>query len=238
MAKRRTARKGKRTGAYRIGWWLGRAIVFFVGGSVLWVLIYKWVPPPVTFTMLGGAVQGHGIEKDWTALSRIDANMARAAIAAEDARFCEHHGFDGEAIRKAFERNRDGGRIRGGSTISQQAAKNAFLWQGGGYFRKALEAWFTVLIEGIWGKQRIMEVYLNLAETGIGTYGVEAGSQRYFHHSAARLSPIEAARMAAVLPLPKKRNAVVPKGYVRRYGNSIAARAGVVRRGGMDACLK
>jgi monofunctional biosynthetic peptidoglycan transglycosylase len=237
MAKR-AKRTGKRGSVYRIGWWIGRAIVFFVGGSVLWVLIYKWVPPPVTFTMIGGAVQGHGIDKDWTPLLKIDSAMARAAIAAEDARFCSHHGFDAEAIKKAFERNQEGGRIRGGSTISQQAAKNAFLWQGGGYFRKGLEAWFTLLIEGIWGKPRIMEVYLNLAETGIGTYGVEAGSQRYFHHSASKMSPIEAARMAAVLPLPKKREAVVPKGYVRRYGNSIAARANVVRREGMDACLK
>ena len=237
MAKR-AKRTGKRGGVYRVGWWIGRAIVFFVGGSVLWVLIYKWVPPPATFTMIGGAVQGHGIDKDWTPLSKIDPAMARAAIAAEDARFCSHHGFDAEAIKKAFERNQEGGRIRGGSTISQQAAKNAFLWQGGGYFRKGLEAWFTLLIEGIWGKPRIMEIYLNLAETGIGTYGVEAGSQRYFHHSASHMSPIEAARLAAVLPLPKKREAVVPKGYVRRYGNAIAARANVVRREGMDACLK
>jgi monofunctional biosynthetic peptidoglycan transglycosylase len=235
---RRAKRQVKRSGAYRLGWLIGRAIVLFVGGSVLWVLIYKWVPPPVTFTMLGGAMQGHGIAKDWTSLDRIDPAMPRAAIAAEDARFCSHHGFDAEAIRNAFVRNQEGGRIRGGSTISQQAAKNAFLWQGGAYFRKGLEAWFTVLIEGIWGKRRIMEVYLNLAETGIGTYGVEAGSQRYFHHSAARMSSIEAARMAAVLPLPKKRDAVVPKGYVRRYGNAIAARANIVRREGMDACLK
>jgi monofunctional biosynthetic peptidoglycan transglycosylase len=210
---RRAKRQVKRSGAYRLGWLIGRAIVLFVGGSVLWVLIYKWVPPPVTFTMLGGAMQGHGIAKDWTSLDRIDPAMPRAAIAAEDARFCSHHGFDAEAIRNAFVRNQEGGRIRGGSTI-------------------------TVLIEGIWGKRRIMEVYLNLAETGIGTYGVEAGSQRYFHHSAARMSSIEAARMAAVLPLPKKRDAVVPKGYVRRYGNAIAARANIVRREGMDACLK
>jgi monofunctional glycosyltransferase len=239
MAKRRAAKRtGKRSGLYRIGWWIGRGIVFFVGGSVLWVMIYKFVPPPITFTMIGGAVQGHGITKDWTPLSKIDPNMPRAAIAAEDSTFCYHHGFDAEAIRKAYLSNQDGGRIRGGSTISQQTAKNAFLWQGGGYFRKGLEAWFTLLIEGIWGKPRIMEVYLNLAETGIGTYGVEAGSQRYFHHPAAQMSAIEAARMAAVFPLPKKREAVVPRGYVRRYGNAIAARAGVVRREGMDKCLK
>ena len=137
-----------------------------------------------------------------------------------------------------MKRNARGGKIRGGSTISQQAAKNAFLWQGGGYLRKGLEAWFTLLIEAVWGKRRIMEVYLNVAETGIATYGVEAGAQRYFHHSADRLSSNEAARLAAVLPLPKKREATVPTGYTRRYGNAVAARMGVVRRDGLDACLR
>ncbi|HLV06776.1 MAG TPA: transglycosylase domain-containing protein, partial [Croceibacterium sp.] len=123
------------------------------------------------------------------------------------------------------------------STISQQTAKNVFLWQGGGYFRKGLEAWFTLLIENIWGKRRIMEVYLNVAETGIGTYGVEAGAQRYFNHSAARLSTSEAARMAAALPLPKERPVLNPTGFTRRYGNTIQARIGVVRRDGLDACV-
>jgi monofunctional biosynthetic peptidoglycan transglycosylase len=127
--------------------------------------------------------------------------------------------------------------IRGGSTISQQTAKNAFLWQGGGYFRKGLEAWFTMLIENLWGKRRIMEVYLNVAETGIGTYGVNAGSQRYFEHDASTMSRTEAARIAAVLPLPKKRGAVAPRGFTRRYGNSIAARIGIVARDGLDACV-
>src|SRR6478672_3921188 len=117
MAKR-AKRTRKRGGAYRMGWWIGRAIVFFVVGSVLWVLIYKWVPPPVTFTMIGGAVQGHGIDKDWTPLSRIDPAMARAAIAAEDARFCSHNGFDAEATRNAIERNPEGARISGVTTSS------------------------------------------------------------------------------------------------------------------------
>ena len=147
--------------------------------------------------------------------------MVRAAIGAEDSKFCSHNGFDVEAIEDAMKRNASGGRIRGGSTISQQTAKNAFLWQGGGYFRKGLEAWFTLLIENLWPKRRIMEVYLNLAETGIGTYGVNAGSQRYFDHDASAMSRTEAARIAAVLPLPKKRGAVAPKGFTRRYGNSI-----------------
>ncbi|MCB2087464.1 MAG: transglycosylase domain-containing protein, partial [Sphingomonadaceae bacterium] len=136
-----------------------------------------------------------------------------------------------------IEHNARGGRIRGGSTISQQTAKNVFLWQGGGFVRKGFEAWFTFLIEKIWGKRRIMEVYLNVAETGIGTYGAEAGAQRYYNHSAARLTKIEAARMAAALPLPKKRSVVNPTGFTRRYGNTIAARIGVVRRDGLDGCV-
>jgi monofunctional biosynthetic peptidoglycan transglycosylase len=211
------------------------AIVAFMGFSIAMVILYRFVPVPVTATML---LDEHGITKDWTRLSRIDRNMVAAAIAAEDGKFCQHHGFDKEAIEKAIKRNAKGGRvIRGGSTISQQTAKNVFLWQGGGYFRKGLEAWFTLLIENVWGKRRIMEVYLNVAETGIGTYGVEAGAHRYYRHSAARLSRIEAARIAAILPLPKRRDAVDPGGFTRRYGNTIAARIGEVRRDGLDACV-
>lgn len=228
----------KRRGApYRIGWFLGRSIVYLVAGSVLWVLIYRFLPPPITFTMVGDMMRGETISRDWMPLAKIDRQMAQAAIAAEDAKFCTHDGFDRDAIESAMKRNARGGRIRGGSTISQQTAKNAFLWQGGGYFRKALEAWFTLLIENLWGKPRIMEVYLNIAETGIATYGVNAGSQRYFKHDASRMSTTEAARMAAVLPLPKKRGAVVPKGYTRRYGNAIAARTSVVSREKLDRCL-
>jgi len=210
-------------------------ILWFLAITFLWVLAYRFVPPPVTATML---LDGHAITKDWEPLDRIDPDMARAAIAAEDGKFCSHNGFDREAIEKALARNARGGRIRGGSTISQQTAKNAFLWQGGGFFRKGLEAYFTVLIETLWGKRRIMEVYLNVAETGIGTYGVEAGSQRYFRHGADTMTVTEAARIAAILPLPKQRGAIAPTGFTRRYGNSIAARIGVVRRDGLDACLK
>ena len=170
---------------------------------------------------------GRGAERDWMPIERIDRDMVRAAIAGEDSKFCGHNGFDFDAIEEAMQRNASGGRIRGGSTISQQTAKNAFLWQGGGYVRKGVEAWFTVLIEAVWPKRRIMEVYLNLAETGIGTYGVNAGSMRYFRHDASAMSRTEAARIAAVLPLPKKRGAIAPKGFTRRYGNTIAARVGV-----------
>ena len=223
---------------YRIGWFIGRAIVFFVAGSVIWVLLYRFVPPPITLTMLGDIVGGRSVTKEWMPLSRIDVTMARAAIAAEDAKFCIHDGFDREAIEAAMARNARGGRIRGGSTISQQTAKNAFLWQGGGYVRKGLEAWFTVRIENSWGKRRIMEVYLNIAETGIATYGVNAGAQRYFGPDASQLSVTEAARIAAILPLPKKREATGPRGYTRRYGNAVAKRSGVVRRDALDGCLR
>lgn len=206
----------------------------FVLISLLLVVLFRFVPPPVTVTMI---MDGNGITKDWTPLSRIDPDMARAAIAAEDSKFCSHHGFDVDAIARAAIHNASGGRIRGGSTISQQTAKNVFLWQGGGYFRKGLEAWFTLLIENIWGKRRIMEVYLNIAETGIGTYGAEAGSQRYFKHSAETLSRSEAARMAAALPLPKERAVVSPSGWLRHHGNTIASRINVVANEGLDACV-
>ena len=198
------------------------------------VVLFKFVPVPVTATML---MDSNGITKDWEPLADIDRNLVRAVIAAEDGKFCSHDGFDREAIENAFRRNAEGGRIRGGSTISQQTAKNVFLWQGGGYFRKGLEAGFTFLIEQIWGKRRIMEVYLNVAETGIGTYGAEAGAQRYFGKSAASLTPLEAARMAAALPLPKERSVVNPGGWLRRHGNTISARIGVVGRDGLDACV-
>ncbi len=207
----------------------------FIALSLLMVAIYRFVPPPVTLTML---FDPNGITKDWMSLEDIDPDMARAAIAGEDGKFCSHHGFDVDAIAKAAIHNASGGRIRGGSTISQQTAKNVFLWQGGGFVRKGLEAWFTVLIEAMWGKKRIMEVYLNVAETGIGTYGVQAGAIRYFRHGASRLSKAEAGRIAAVLPLPKKRAAVAPSGFTRRYGNTIAARIGVVQRDGLDSCLR
>jgi monofunctional biosynthetic peptidoglycan transglycosylase len=219
-----------------IGWFF-KIIGAFLAASILMVLLYRFVPPPVTLTMLGDAMNGHGITKSWMPLSRIDPNMARAAIAGEDSRFCLHHGFDIIAIEKAYLRNAQGGRIRGGSTISQQTAKNVFLIQGGGYARKVLEAYFTVLIENLWGKRRIMEVYLNVAETGIGTYGVNAGAIRYFGHDASRLSPSEAGRIAAVLPLPKKRAVIDPHGFTRRHGNVITRRVGVVRNDGLDGCL-
>ena len=206
----------------------------FVALSLLLTVLLRFVPVSVTATML---MDPNGFTRDWEALSGIDRDLVRAVIAAEDGKFCTHDGFDREAIEQAMRRNAQGGRIRGGSTISQQTAKNVFLWQGGGYVRKGFEAWFTFLIENIWGKRRIMEVYLNVAETGIGTYGAEAGAQRYFGHSASRLSASEAGRMAAALPLPKERSVKNPSGWLRRHGNRISSRIGVVRRDALDACV-
>lgn len=223
----------------RITFFIVKLIFALVVLSLLLTLMFRFVPVPVTATMV---MDQNGITKDWEPLENIDRNLVRAVIAAEDSKFCTHDGFDAEAIASAMARNAQvkangDGRIRGGSTISQQTAKNVFLWQGGGYFRKGLEAWFTLLIENIWGKRRIMEVYLNIAETGIGTYGAEAGSQRYFKHSAETLSRSEAARMAAALPLPKERAVVNPSGWLRRHGNTIASRINVVANEGLDACV-
>jgi monofunctional biosynthetic peptidoglycan transglycosylase len=214
--------------------YLAKAIAGFVGLTVVLVVAFKWLPVPVTATML---MDPHGITKDWESLDNIDRNLVSAVIASEDQRFCQHSGFDTEAIEKAWRENMEGGKIRGGSSISQQTAKNVFLWQGGGYVRKGLEAWFTFWIELVWGKRRIMEVYLNVAETGIGTYGAEAGAQRYFGHSAARLSRDEASRMAAALPSPKKRAVKGVGGWLARHGNRIERRIGMVRRDGLDACV-
>jgi monofunctional glycosyltransferase len=215
---------------FRIAFW---SILLSVGI----VLLYRFVPVPVTATML---FDSNGATRDWQPLHKISPNLVRAVIAAEDGKFCTHSGFDTEAIEQAIERNKQGRRMRGGSTISQQTAKNVFLWQGSGwsrYLRKVPEVWFTFLIENLWGKRRIMEVYLNVAETGLGTYGAEAGAQRYFKKGASNLSRTEAARIAAILPLPKKRAVIGAGGFTRRYGNIIAARIGVVQRGGLDGCI-
>ena len=221
----------------RFSLFLLKSGLWFVAISLLLVFIFRFVPVPITATML---FDGNGAERDWERLSNISPNLVRAVIAAEDGKFCQHKGFDTEAIEKAIKRNTQGGRMRGGSTISQQTAKNVFLWQGSGwtrYLRKIPEVWFTFLIETFWGKPRIIEVYLNVAETGLGTYGAEEGAQRYYNKSAAKLTRAEAARIAAVLPLPKKRAVNGAGGFTRRYGNTIAARIGVVKRDGLDACI-
>lgn len=199
---------------------------------------YRVVPPPATVLMLQRAGE-HGVRKDWRPLERIDADLVHAVVAAEDSRFCGHRGFDVEAIRQAMaanERHGESGRVRGGSTISQQTAKNVFLWPQRSWVRKGLEAGFTVLIETIWGKPRIMEVYLNVVEWAPGVYGAEAAAQRWYGKSAESLTRTEAARLAAILPAPRRYKAASPGPYVRRRAGRIAAAVQVVRDEGLSAC--
>jgi len=203
-----------------------------------WVLLYRFAPPPITLLMIDRLAQGQGLDHRWRPISRIAPTMVEAAIASEDSRFCLHHGFDLTAIDKALEHDaRRGARLRGGSTISQQTAKNVFLWPERSWVRKGLEAWFTVLIEALWGKRRIMEVYLNTVEMGPGVYGVQAAAQRYFHTSAERLSIAEASRLAAVLPRPLTWSAADPGPYVRRRSGRIDARQATVRADGLATCV-
>ena len=202
------------------------------------VIVYRFVPPPLTILMIERLIEGHGIDHRWTPISAIAPAMTRAAIAGEDARFCQHHGFDFNAMEKALRHNQARpGRLRGGSTISQETAKNVFLWPDRSYVRKGLEAYFTVLIEAVWGKRRIMEIYLNTVEMGPGIYGVEAASQRYFGHGARDLTPAQAARLAAILPSPLKWKAEDPGPYVRRRTGRIGAASGAVRRIGAAECV-
>ena len=209
-----------------------------VVGPLGMVVLYRFLPPPITILMVERLAQGQGLDHRWRPLSAISPAVPRAAIAAEDARFCAHHGFDMVAVEKAIQHNqRQPGRIRGGSTISQQTAKNVFLWPERSWVRKGLEAYFTVLIEAIWGKPRIMEVYLNTVEMGPGIYGVEAASQRYFGVSASNLSPAEASRLVAILPSPLKWQAINAGPYVRRRTGRIDAASGAVRRDGLSDCL-
>ena len=211
--------------------------ILLIAGPILTVLVYRFVPPPATPLMVIRAMQGKGWDHRWRPLREVSPALPRALIAAEDARFCEHHGFDLEALQKAYASNERGGKIRGGSTISQQTAKNVFLWPGRSYVRKGLEAGFTVLIETLWGKRRIMEVYLNSIEFGPGVYGAEAASRRYFGVGADRLTPAQAARLAAVLPSPLKWKAAQPGPYVKKRSRRIGAASGTVRRDGLAACL-
>jgi monofunctional biosynthetic peptidoglycan transglycosylase len=214
-------------------------LVFGIAGPVAMVAVYRYVPPPVTWLMVQRLFQGRGFDRRWVPLDRISPTLVRAVIASEDANFCGHNGFDMEAIERALHHDvTHPGRLRGGSTISQQTAKNVFLWPHRDLVRKGLEAWFTVLIETIWGKQRIMEVYLNSIEWGPGVYGAEAAAQRNFHTSAAKLTRAQAGRLAAIIPKPLSWRAATPGPYVRRRSGTIVARAGVVRRDDLDACVR
>lgn len=195
----------------------------FVLVSSLQVLVLRWVPPATSAFMVSRQVDAwlardwkFRIHYSWRGHSQISRNLPIALVAAEDQTFPAHHGFDFKAIDKALEHNRRGRKVRGASTISQQVAKNLFLWQGRSYLRKGLEAWYTVLIEVFWPKQRILDVYANIAEFGDGVYGAEAAARTYFGKPASRLTPSESARMAAVLPSPRRYSIAKPGPYVQR----------------------
>lgn len=202
------------------------------------VLVYRYVPPPITVLMVERLVQGHGMDYRWRAISRISPALQQAVVASEDQRFCEHHGFDFTAMERAMRANeRRPNKLRGGSTISQQTAKNVFLWPGRSYVRKVVEAWYTVLIEAIWGKRRIMEMYLNVVEFGPGVYGAQAASERFFHEDASQITPAQAARLAAVLPKPLAWRAAAPGPYVARRSRRIGGAMGAVRADGLASCI-
>jgi monofunctional biosynthetic peptidoglycan transglycosylase len=211
--------------------------IVLVAGPVVTVILYRFIPPPVTPLMVIRAVEGRGLDHRWKPIDKVAPALPRALIAAEDAKFCDHRGFDFDALQKAYENNESGRKIRGGSTISQQTAKNVFLWPGRSYVRKGLEAWFTVLIETFWGKKRIMEVYLNSIEYGSGIYGAEAASQRYFGVGADRLTPAQASRLAAILPSPLKWKVIKPGKYVAKRSKKIGKASGAVRRDGLADCV-
>ncbi len=206
----------------RIFRFLWKLFIWFIGLSILSVIVFKWLPVPITPLMITRAID-HKLDgkemvcsHDWEPLENVSINMQKAVIASEDGNFLTHHGFDFDAIQKAMKDNEKGKKLKGGSTISQQTAKNVFLWQGRSYVRKGLEAYFTVLIELIWGKERIMEVYLNSIEMGDGVYGVEAASHYWYRKNATSLSKREAAGIAAILPNPRKFTATNSSSYINR----------------------
>ncbi len=171
--------------------------------SLLYILFCKWINPPITITQIGSLIHGNGLHRDYIGKSEMSSNIKLAVLSGEDQLFPDHNGFDFKSIQKAMKHNQKSKSLRGASTISQQVAKNVFLWQHGGYFRKGLEVYFTFMIEHVWGKKRILEMYLNVAETGKGIFGVEAAAQHYFHKPAKDLSRKEAALIASCLPNPQ-----------------------------------
>lgn len=193
----------KRGLAKRIVRTILKVIIYGFLLSVLYILFCKWVNPPFTITQLGSVMDGHGLHRNYVSYDKMSPNIKLAVMAGEDQLFPDHNGFDFKSIQKAMKHNQKSKSLRGASTISQQVAKNIFLWQHGGFFRKGLEVYFTFMIENLWGKKRILEMYLNVAEMGEGIFGVEAAAQFYFKKQAKDLSQKEAAMIAACLPNPK-----------------------------------
>ncbi len=212
--------------------WLWQGPCLLVLFSILQVLVLRFIDPPFSSVMALRQMEAWGqgdwkfrIHYQWRDLDAMARSVPISLVAAEDQQFPQHNGFDLKAIEKALDHNAKGKRLRGGSTISQQVAKNVFLWQGRSWLRKGLEAWYTVLIEALWPKQRILEMYANVAEFGDGIYGVEAAAQRYWRKDAARLSASESARLAAVLPSPRRYSATQPGPFVQRRANWIQRQA-------------
>ncbi len=221
-----------------------KTIIWFFIISIGLVILFKWVPVPFTYTMIsrsvGMMIDGKEViyQRDWVSLEKISPNLPQAVVASEDNLFTTHNGFSMNAIKKAMEANKKGKKLRGGSTISQQTAKNVFLWQGRNWVRKGFEVYFTFLIELIWGKERIMEVYLNSIEMGNGIYGAEAAAQYWYHKSAKNLSTQEAAGIAAILPNPRKFKASNSSSYINRRKASIQSLMRKISRVDYDAKKK
>lgn len=207
--------------------WSLRVVVYFFVVTIAWVVLLSFINPPITWLMVQRGIERKAdgkewkITKKWVRYDDLSDNLKRAAIAGEDARFMEHWGLDREAIADAYERNKEGGRLRGGSTISQQTAKNVFLWPRRSWIRKGFETYFTLLIELFWSKKRILEVYLNVIETGDGLYGAEAATQHYFGQSAKSLTKRQAALIVAVLPNPRRWSPAKPTAFINRKANTI-----------------
>lgn len=221
--------------------WLGNFIragllIFLVVN--LYAMALRFVPVPTTILMVQRGLSGEEIKRNWTRLEDISPHIVEAVMGGEDSRFCEHEGIDWAAIEQAFEDNQEGGRRRGGSTITQQTAKNVFFWNGGGYIRKAAEAWFASLIDFSWGKPRVMEVYLNVAEWGDGIFGVEAAAQNRFGKTAKDLTQQEAALLAAVLPSPNKWRLDPPSDFVWGRAGTLRKRMVVIRNSNYASCVK
>ena len=233
MAKSRKAKKRAPTGQ-RVRYWLLRGALGLVVFVLAAVALYVVANPPATPYMMSESRRLGGIDHAWTTLDEIAPEMARSVVAAEDARFCQHWGFDVAAIRAAI----DAGGTRGASTISQQVVKNVYLWQGRSWPRKALEASLTPLVEGFWSKRRIVEVYLNVAEFGEGVFGIDAAAREAFGVSPAELTPTQAARLAAVLPNPKERSAADPSPALRRRAAGIMDGAATIARDGRADCFE
>ncbi|GGE96871.1 monofunctional biosynthetic peptidoglycan transglycosylase [Chishuiella changwenlii] len=198
-----------------------RVLLYLFLAHILYIVALKWINPPFTITQVQQMVEQGKFNRDYISYDEMGRNIKLAVIGSEDQKFPTHNGFDFEGIEKAMEKNKKGKKLSGGSTISQQVAKNVFLWQGRSWLRKGLEVYFTFMIEKIWGKKRILEMYLNTSEMGIGVFGVEAASEYYFKKPAKDLSNNEAARIAAALPLPRKYNVNPPSPYISRRASHI-----------------